>query len=169
MSKAIFCYGYIPDPSWRPKDGGFCVNFYDDDTLAFTCFDTRANPVSEVRFALPPAIKVAFYACIAPAGWMKNMYPIMRLGEGMRPRYASRIGIDGYPLFLIEDFDELMNCPFRSGRGHYARMMYNLLEDIATVFSQAGLDLTPVSFFWDENRIRPIEPMTTSRKYRDRA
>ncbi len=168
MNQTIFVYAYVPSVPRDPSDGGFSVNLSENDTLTFLRFDTSQNVIQELSFAVVPEVRFTYLACIDTArGWLNNMYPVMRVGQGAR--YTCRVGIDGFPLFLIEDFEELMKCPFGSGRAHYARMMYNLLEDIATGFNKFGFTLTPTSFYWDRNRVQPFEKQHTFRSFKEKA
>ena len=82
----------------------------------------------------------------------------MRFKE--HPDHISTIGLDGYPLFLLEDFQEMATVNgFRSTRGHYAREMMNLIEEIAAVLDLCGFQLTLRSFSWlPENQPMPVKP-----------
>ena len=82
--------------------------------------------------------------------------PVMRAGRDTQFAYTAQIGIDGYREILLEDFDALMRSPFRSARAHYARKLYNLLEDISTILNELSFELEPNRFMWDMNRIQPI-------------
>ena len=156
MSRALFVYAYVPNVPRNPEDGGFLINLFEDDRLTFTHYAADRSVLQEYRFAVPPRLRMGYLACVDTARpWLSQMYQVMRAGEAAR--YSCRIGIDGYPLFLVEDFEALMNCPFRSARAHYARKMYLLLEDIATELFQAGFTMTPQSFMWDDGRVRPID------------
>ena len=156
LSKAIFVYAYVPTRPTGPEDGGFSVNLFEENMLAYTRYAVDGSVIREWRFAVPPRVIMQYMATINHArGWLKDMYACIRLGESAR--YTCRIGIDGFPLFLMEDIQGLMDCPFRSARGHYARMMYNLLEDISTEFYHEGFNLWPEGFAWDANRNTPTQ------------
>ncbi len=155
-ARAVFCYVYQPNPA--AGDGGFALNLFDNDIAVFTCYDVSGNPVDEKGFQLPQGAarqtQLLAYRC---RSWLQDVPAHMRVHETCQ--YASTIGLDGFPLICLEDFCEMMYCPFRSARGHYARMLYNLLEDISNVLWQCGLDLQPFSFTWDANRIAPMPPI----------
>ena len=128
MSKAIFVYSCAPTRPAGPDDGGFSVNLFEENMLVYTRYAVDGSVIKEWQFAVPPRVIMEYMATVNHArGWVRGMFPCLRVGEHA-PRYISRIGIDGFPIFLMEDIQALMNCPFRSARGHYARMMYNLLE-----------------------------------------
>ena len=142
MSRALFVYAYVPNMPGNPEDGGFLINLFEDDRLTFTHYAADQTVLQEYRFAVPPRLRMGYLACVDTARpWLSQMYQVMRAGEAAR--YSCRIGIDGYPLFLVEDYEALMNCPFRS--------------DIATELFQAGFNMTPQSFMWDDGRVRPID------------
>ena len=156
VNKAIFVYACVPTRPVGPEDGGFSVNLFENNLLQYTRYAVDGTVLKEWQFAVPPRVIMTYMATVEHArGWIRGMFPCMRAGQNAR--YCCRIGIDGFPIFLLEDLQELMNCPFRSARGHYARMMYNLLEDISTEFYQAGFDLRLDGFSWDQNRNVPTK------------
>ena len=164
--RALFCYAWRPVHSPNVNDGGFSVNLYNDDTLTFTCFDAAMRPVSEAAFALQQGISGQLLLLIDQARlWLRAFPPRMRVTE--EAQYSiSTLGFDGYPLFRMDDFLQLMDCPFRSMRGHYARMMYNLMEDVSSLLASQGIDLTLSGFVWDTRVIRPMnEPSTQQLRY----
>ena len=147
--RCIFCYAYRPGSA---VDGGFSVNLYNDDSLSFTAFDARRCPVCEERFPLAKGTARQVLGLIAQAdGWLRAFPP--RMAALDRPVHIANIGVDGYPLFQMEDFNLLLQCEFRSTRGHYARLMYNLIEDISALLDARGFRLTLTSFGWDSARI----------------
>ena len=151
--RCIFCYAYRPGSA---VDGGFSVNLYNDDTLSFTAFDARRCPVGEEHFPLAKGTARQVLGLIGNAdGWLRAFPPRMAAQE--RPVHISNIGVDGYPLFQLEDFDRLLQCEFRSTRGHYARLMYNLIEDISALLDARGFRLTLTSFGWDSARIAAMQ------------
>ncbi len=147
--RCIFCYAYRPG---NAADGGFSVNLYNNDTLSFTAFDARRCQVYEENFPLAKGTARQALNLIAQAdGWLRAFPP--RMAALDRPIHISNIGVDGYPLFQLEDFDRLLQCEFRSTRGHYARLMYNLIEDISALLDARGFRLTLNSFGWDGAQI----------------
>ena len=152
----VFSYSYTPTvPRISPNDGGFSVNLYDNDILEFSWRDTSSAPLGTQCFALPPAARMRYLALVqSNAGWLASFPQCMRLDR--EPRYTSFIGVDGYPLFLMEELPQLMQCPFRSIRGHYARVMYNFFEDISSIFYHFGVNITLEGFSWDANIVTPM-------------
>lgn len=156
VNKAIFVYAYTPIRPVGQDQGSFSVNLYENDMLVYTRYAVDGSVLKEWQFAIQPQVRLAYMATVEHArGWIRGMFPCLRAGQNAR--YSCRIGIDGFPLFMLEDIEVLMSCPFRSARGHYARMMYNLLEDISTELFSAGFDLRPDSFSWDETRNRAVK------------
>ena len=160
--KAVFAYTYRPSvPTHGPRDGGFSVNLFETDMLTFDCLDPDRNLISEQVFAVPPTLRMRLLALVqSNASWLGS-YPVcMRVNTDRRPVYTSYLGLEGFPLFMFEDLTTLMDCPFRSVRGHYARTMYNLLEDISSLFYPYGFNMTLEGFPWDPNIISPMQPVT---------
>jgi hypothetical protein len=87
-------------------------------------------------------------------GWLWNFPPRMSFKDN--PDHVSTIGLDGYPLFRLEDFQMMATLnEFRSTRGHYAREMMNLIEEIAALLDSCGFRLTLRSFTWLSD-IKPV-------------
>ncbi len=143
------------------RDGGFAVNVYSDDVLSFTTFDGSRQPVQELIFTLGKGTAQRVLNLIERADPWLRTFP-MRMCCKPQPDDISMIGVDGYPLFQMEDFDALMTCEFRSIRGHNARLMFNLLEDISAVLGREGCDLTLKGFGWHNERIQPDMPDSTA-------
>ncbi len=154
--RCIFCYAYRPG---HQRDGGFSVNVYSDDTLSFSTYDVKRHLQSEQRFVLARGTGLRIIECIEAADrWLWNFPPRMSARE--EPEMISVIGLDSYPLFQLEDFEQLLQCTFRSTRGHFARLMYNLLEDISATLARCGFTLALDRFGWDpaDPMIRPWQP-----------
>ena len=150
--RAIFCYAYTPG---HLRDGGFAVNVFSNDMLTFTAFDVRRQPIGESSFILPRGTAQRLIRVIRDADdWLWNFPPAMSFREA--PDAVSTIGLDGYPLFRLEDFQLMATVnEFRSIRGHYAREMMNLIEEIAALLDACGFRLTLRSFTWLSG-IRPV-------------
>lgn len=154
--RSVFCYAYRPCHS---QDGGFAVNVYTDDVLTFATFDPYRQPLQELVFHLRKGSAQRVLALIERADPWLRTFPL-RMCCKPQPDAVSLIGVDGYPLFQMEDFTSLMTCEFRSIRGHNARLMFNLLEDVAAVLSKEGCNLTLTGFGWHNEYIRPEPPET---------
>ena len=154
--RVVFCYAYRPGPLSGAQDGGFCVHLRDDDSLTFTCYSFSMQPVSELVFPLQRGCHRQVIALMDGAKlWLREFPHYMRVNE--QPETIAHLGFDGYSqMFRIDDFMQLMSCPFRTKRGHYARMMYNLLEDISTILLTQGIDLKPDGFTWMEG-VQPLQ------------
>ncbi len=161
--KALFNYSYKPLGYMSgPDDGGFCVNLFDNDTMLFQSYTPQGRVVAEYVFALPAQMRIRYMAMIQPAGqWLGAMPHYFR--SDTPPGFKSYIGLSGMEIFVMEDLPSLIVCPFRSVRGHYARMMYNLLEDITGLMVDYGLELKLDSFEWNSAIIQPMQPKAARR------
>ena len=150
--RAVFCYAYEPG---HMRDGGFTVNVFSNDMLSFSTFGPNHRLLREYHFVLPPGTAMHLVELIEDAdSWLWNFPPRMCFKE--KPDHISTIGLDGYPLFRLEDFQEMATVnEFRSIRGHYAREMMNLIEEIAALLASCGFQMTPRSFVWPDT-IRPL-------------
>ena len=155
---SIFGYAYRPMVPMQENDGGFTVNLLENDVLVFSQYNTRHQVLQEFRFQLPPEVRQRYLALVSQARpWMGSVPPLMRPGEDSVSEYT--FCFCGYPVFRIEDMVQLMDCPFRSIRGHYTRLVYGLMESISILLLHCGIDLQPNSFTWNQNVIRPLVPM----------
>ena len=152
--RAVFCYAYEPG---HLLDGGFSVNVFSHDMLSFSLFDSRRQPIGESCFVLPRGTALRLVKIIERAdSWLWNFPPRMCFKDV--PDHVSTIGLDGYPLFRLEDFQLMATVnEFRSTRGHYAREMMNLIEEIAAVLDACGFRLTLRSFTWAAG-VQPVPP-----------
>ncbi|MBR3493839.1 MAG: hypothetical protein IKH38_00280 [Clostridia bacterium] len=154
--QSIFCYAYQAGPEGR----GFSVNVYNNDTLAFSLYDERRQMLSEECFTLDRGTHLRILQLIrrAERDWL-NSFPT-RMARWDTPRHISRIGLDSHALFQLEDLEELMQLPFRTQRGHFGRLMFNLLEDVSAILLSQGFELSIRSFTWyrDDPRVRPLAP-----------
>ena len=137
------------------RDGGFSVNVFSNDMLSFSTFGPGHRPLREWHFVLPSGTAIQLVEHIENAdSWLWNFPPRMCFKE--KPDRISTIGLDGYPLFRLEDFQEMATVnEFRSIRGHYAREMMNLIEEIAALLDSCGFQMTLHSFGWLET-VRPL-------------
>ena len=158
-SSCIFCYAFRPG---NGIDGGFTVNVFGDGNLVFTTYDGSRVQQQELYFLLPRGTEQRILSLIHGAdSWLVG-FPLRMAGKRF-PDQISTVGLDGCSLFQLEDFDLLLDCPFRSTRGHYARLMYNLLEDICAVLASCGYTLTLDSFGWnaDDPLVRQVDSLQT--------
>ncbi len=162
--RSVFCYAYRPG---HGRDGGFSVNVFTNDLLSFSTFDAQRRLKGECTFRLEPGTCQRVLEYIRGADdWLWNFPP--RMAWQQVPDEISVIGVDGYSLFQIEDFPRLVVSEFRSIRGHNTRLMINLIEDIASLLSAQGLELTLNSFMW-RSTVQPLPipaetDMTAERK-----
>lgn len=162
---SVFSYGYRPLHPSHYQDGGFTVNLYNNDLLAFATYDTDRHCLQELFFPLQPVtcqryLRLADYA----RPWLCHVPPLMQPYEDAVGEYS--FGFHQIEIFRILDIVQLMDCPFGNACGHYARMAYSLLEDVATLLLPYGIQLLPSSFSWN-NEILP--PLPASAVYGARA
>ena len=152
--RAVFCYGYEPG---HKRDGGFVVNVFSNDTLSFSTYNAQRQPLQEVCFILPAGTALKLIRHIQRADdWLWNFPPRMIFKDN--PDQISTIGLDGYPLFRLEDFQLMATVnEFRSTRGHYAREMMNLIEEISALLDTCGFRLTLCGFSWLPE-LQPLPP-----------
>ena len=150
--RAVFCYAYEPG---HMRDGGFSVNVFSNDMLSFSTYTTQHQLIQELCFVLPVGTAMKLVRHIQRADtWLWNFPPRMRYKDS--PDHISTIGLDGYALFRLEDFQKMATAnEFRSIRGHYAREMMNLIEEIAALLDSCGFQLTLKSFSW-QTGIQPL-------------
>ena len=154
-ANAVFCYSYLV---YRPQDpgfAGFTLNLYADDQLVYTTYDASRRPTGECSFRVGPEIRERYFRMLNYAmPWLRHVPD--RLGSGERPQTESSFGFSGHPMFRVEDLTDLLSLDFGSQRGHYARQIYNLLEDISSVLALYGFDLRPDGFSWMPDVVEPI-------------
>ncbi len=154
--RAVFCYGYQPGSQ---RDGGLVVNVFSNDMLSFSTYDLQHRPIEEVCFVLPVGTAMKLIRYIQKGdSWLWNFPPRMCFKE--TPDRISTSVRDGYPLFRLEDFQLMATVnEFRSTRGHYARNMLNLMEEIAALLDTCGFQLTLHTFSWlPEIQPLPVAP-----------
>lgn len=157
-TKPVFCYAYRPLlRATGTDDGGFTVNLMENGLLVFDVFSAHRQITREYTFTVPLNVVTRYQQEVRRAGWWLNSMKL-HMAANPQPMYASIVCLDGWPEpFRFDDLPLLVNAPFRSERGHYARMMFNLLEDIAGMLAGCGVDLQLDSFQWDHNRILSFE------------
>lgn len=157
-NKPVFCYAYRPLlNALAMGDGGFTVNLMENGVLVYDRYTAGRQVIEEHTFAVPMELATRYQQEVHRASWWLNSLPL-HMSAGPQPLYAAMIGLDGCPeMFRMDDPHALINCPFRTERGHYARMMYNLLEDVAGMLARCGLDLRLDCFRWDHNQVISFE------------
>lgn len=158
MSRPVFCYAYQPvRRASGTNDGGFTINLMENGVLVFSVYTADRAIVREHTFSVPVGMVVRYQQEVRRAGWWLNSMAL-HMAAGGQPEFISRVCLDGWPEpFLFEDLPQLINAPFRSQRGHYARLIFNLLEDVAGMLAACGIDLQLDSFQWDHNAILSFE------------
>lgn len=156
--KPVFCYAYRPFlRASGQNDGGFTVNLMENGLLVFDVFSAERQIIREHTFSVPIGVVTRYRQEVARAAWWLRTMPL-HMAAGNRPQFSAVVCLDNFPEpFVFDDLPALINCAFRSERGHYARMMYNLLEDVAGMLAASGIDLRLDSFQWDHQVILSYE------------
>lgn len=164
QSMAIFCYAFRVLAPGPRQGSGFTVNVFDSDALQFTSFRPGGRMDQQLNFMLPPGTRRRILGLIAHAGlWLGVVPPVM--GTGREPMTESRIGFSGYPIRIVQDLPVLAGGAFRSLTGHNARILYNLLEDVASILFEYGFYLQPDGFTW-RKELAPVSTGGTKRNRR---
>lgn len=136
-------------------DGGFAINLMSNDLLVFSTYDQNNRLTQEFSFALPRDVQMRYLRMVSYAApWLRNVPLNIQAGED--PVSEHTFGFYGHELLRMEDLSRLLDCPYRSKRGHYARLVYALLEDISALMADYGIDLQPCGFQWNPNMIQPL-------------
>jgi len=154
--QALFWYVYRPmGRAAASGDGGFTLTLYENDTLTYTVFGPQRNPLQSFTFALPQEIRLRLMDLMdASVWWMQRMPLNMRAGRP--PQSASLMGFYAQPMFVVEDLEETAFSPFATQRGHSARRLYLMLEDVSELLAGCGLYLEPARFSWNQQLIMPL-------------
>ena len=161
QDQTVFEYIYVPyTRRMHPDDGGFRVALMGSGMLVFQQVNASRQVLENLSFQLQPEISTRIRHLIGRSMWWINS--MQSNGQPwFRPDGQAECSSDirlETAMFRMEDIPQLMECPFRQLRGHYSRMMYNLLEDISTVLLRtAAIDLTLTGFTWDPRFITPLE------------
>lgn len=154
--RAIFCYAFRVLAPGPRQDSGFAVNVFDNDTLQYTEYKPGGAEARQETFMLQPGTRMRLMEIIGCGSvWLGAVPP--RMGTGSAPMTEARIGFAGYPVRIVQDLPLLITAPFRSQTGHNARILYNLLEDVASILFESGFVLLPDGFTW-QAQIKPISP-----------
>ena len=95
------------------------------------------------------------------AWWMGKLPREIRT-DG-RASYTCLFGFTRqHPLFACEDINTLVLAPFNSQRGMYARRLRGMLECVAEMLYDYGIELGVDRFQWEWDYIRPLEHMKQS-------
>ena len=159
----LFWYLYRPMVVSRRDDnhaaGGFNVALYPDNTLVFCKFDGLNRMVDRCTFQLGPEVIGEYMTILESQSWWMGKLPREIRTDG-RASYTCMFGFTrSHPLFACEDINTLVLAPFNSQRGMYARRLRNMLECMAEMFFNYGIELGVNSFSWQWDMISPLESM----------
>lgn len=145
---AIFCYTFRDITPADPIMGGFSINLYENDCLVYNTYDAKMHINGEKAFMVGPEVRARIMNQVAYGEpWLKHMPG--RIAWSDHPQTECSFGFCGYSIFRLEDMEQLVSLPFRSRRGHYARQVYSLFENVAAVLGTYGLELMPDGFSWN--------------------
>lgn len=156
---SVFAYGYRPMIPANENDGGFTVNLLENDQLVFSQMNRQNQTIRSLVFPLPATVRIRYLNLVNYARpWLRNVPLHLCSGDGSDSMTQYSFGFCGYPLLRIDDMPLLLDSPFRTTRGHYARLVYGLMEDVSTLLLPCGINLLPYDFLWDPKRIQPLIP-----------
>lgn len=159
----LFWYLYAPLTASRRDDnhavGGFNVALYPDYTLVYCVFNGMNELVERDTFQLPAEVAGRYMMILESQSWWMSKLPREIKSNG-RAAYVSMFGFTRqHPLFSCEDINTLVLEPFNSRRAMYARRLRGMLECMAEMLYDYGIELSVDDFHWDWNRISPLEYM----------
>lgn len=154
----LFWYIYRPGHYVSSEDGGFNVALYGNNTLSYSRFNGAGQVMDECTFQLPPEVLGTYMMILNSQSWWMGKVPL-NIRTGGQAQYSCMFGFAGHPMFICEEINTLVQAPFNSQRGMYARRLRMMLESIAEVLYGCGIGLTVDSFVWNWQMIRPINPM----------
>lgn len=159
----LFWYLYRPQAGSRRDDnqaaGGFNVALYPDHTLVFCKYDGLNRLSDRCTFQLPAEVTGRYMMILdSQSWWIGKMHREIRT-DGT-PSYTCLFGFTRrHPLFSCEDINTLVLAPFNSLRGMYARRLRGMLECMAEMLYEYGIELGVDRFSWDWKYIRPLEEL----------
>ena len=162
----LFWYLYTPLTAPRRDDnhavGSFNVALYPDHTLVFCKYNGRGQLVERCTFQLPAEVTGRYMLILESQAWWMGKLPREIQADG-KASSASLFGFTRqHPLFSCEDINTLVLAPFNSQRGMYARRLRGMLECMAEMLYDYGIELGVDRFRWDWEYIRPLEQMQQS-------
>ena len=162
----LFWYLYTPLTAPRRDDnhavGSFNVALYPDHTLVFCKYNGLGQLVERCTFQLPAEVTGRYMLILESQAWWMGKLPREIQADG-KASSASLFGFTRqHPLFSCEDINTLVLAPFNSQRGMYARRLRGMLECMAEMLYDYGIELGVDRFRWDWEYIRPLEQMQQS-------
>ena len=162
----LFWYLYAPLKASRKEDnhsvGCFNVALYPDHTLVFTKFDGLHQLVERCTFQLPAAVTGRYMLILESQAWWIGKLPLAIHADGEASTKSFFGFTPQHPLFACEDIDTLVLADFNSQRGMYARRLRGMLECMAEMLYDYGIELGVDRFYWNWDRIQPLEQMQQS-------
>lgn len=153
---AVFWYVYRPLEKAGPGDGGFRLTLYENDILVYTMFNEMRQPVQTLNFTLPEAFRLRVMDALDAAAWWLEDIPA-HLSAGRPAADAAMIGVAGFPMVVLDEMEQTAALPFATPRGHWARRLYLLLEDVSEMLAAHGIYLEPRRFGWNPDSVFPSE------------
>lgn len=155
----LFCYAYRPMYCQHDaNDGGFTITLMDNCVVKYVTFDgsEEPQPVRTLYFSVSPE---AVSSCMSEVDRNSRWLPYLPMytTTGQLPMCASKVGVHCCrEMIRFDDIQVLANCEFGTGRGHYARMMINMLEEVRSILLEEGLDFDLYRFDWKRGMTRPL-------------
>ncbi len=152
----LFWYIYRPHTSRRTDPGGFSVALYDDNILVHRKFNALQQEIECDHFQLPPEVVGRYMQVLQNQAWWMGRVPLSIRTNGAA-RYSCMFGFAGQPMFYCEEINTLVQAPFNSTRGRFARRLRLMLENVSELLFDCGIGLSVEDCVWDYTRISPVE------------
>ena len=154
----LFWYIYRPGHYVSSEDGGFNVALYGNNTLSYSRFNGAGQVMDECTFQLPPEVLGTYMMILNSQSWWMGKVPL-NIRTGGQAQYSCMFGFAGHPMFICEEINTLVQAPFNSQRGMYARRLRGMLECMSEMLYDYGVELGVDKFGWDWKYIRPLEEL----------
>ena len=158
-SPAVFVYSFRPINPRDWADGGFQLALTEDNTLVYIRYDSQNRQLDRFTFTLDASCREHYARMVRYAQpWLQHAPRCMEGDSAPYGEYSFSFG--GQEQIVMYNLYELMGSPFRTVRGHYSRLVYNLMEDISgMLYNTYMFDFTPEHFDFTRASIAPDQPM----------
>lgn len=145
---AIFCYSFRELNPSDSRFGGFSINLFQNHCLVYNTYDMQRRITGEQSFMVGPEVVQRYLRMVNYAyPWLRRV-PDRVVLDTQYAQCESSFGFAGCRIFRMEDMDQLLGLPFGSQRGHIARQVYGLLENVASILNPYGFEMSLDGFQW---------------------
>lgn len=156
MCVPVFFYAYRPYLNKQfPEDSGFSVTMFENGVMVYSRFINQNVCAEKQVFSLDPGIYNE-YMCILDSctNWLQSAPDYLRNTE--QGVFASCFAYDGVEPIHIWNINRMICEPFASFNGLWARRLYLLFEEVASLFIRYGISLSLDNFYWNPSLIQPV-------------